>query len=114
MVTQSLFGLLFPHPNKRIYPHGILRHPAQLYLAIANVIIFVILIRYGPSPDRSSRRVWVYLALYSLARLAVQPFRAQDTSPIFLGLQSSYLFFGAVLILSLGLFLRPSTPQPSP
>ena len=48
-VTASPFALLFPHGNKHLYPHGIPKHPAQIYMILRNLAIFLFIRIYGPN-----------------------------------------------------------------
>lgn len=75
------------------------RHPTQLYEAAANALIAFAVLRYLPRRRRDGDAFVLYIALYAVARFAIEFFRADDRGFSLAGLSPSQLI--ALLILSL-------------
>lgn len=74
------------HQNVGV-PLGIPLHPTQLYEALAEAIIFVVLYWRFRRPHRAGHVMGLYLVLYSTARFLVEFVRAHDDAdPVALGL----------------------------
>jgi phosphatidylglycerol:prolipoprotein diacylglycerol transferase len=62
-----------------IYVDGILRHPSQLYEAIAEgVIVFIIMYTLRKRKTFHGQLISIYLILYGVARFSAEMFRAPD------------------------------------
>lgn len=109
--TDSALGVIFPPES--ISPSGVPLWPTQLFSAVGDILIFIILLVIskvfaGKLPPFTI--TGGYLALYGIGRFAVEFFRA-DPRKMFLGFSSNqyvsivYLFLG-VLLISFGLYKR--------
>lgn len=68
-----------PESNRLVgVPLGVPLHPTQLYEALAEAVIFVILYRRFLRPHRPGAIIGLYLALYSSARFLVEFVRDHD------------------------------------
>ncbi len=68
-----------PEANRLVgVPLGVPLHPTQLYEAVAEAAIFVLLYRRYARPHRPGAILGLYLALYSAARFAIEFFRAHE------------------------------------
>lgn len=97
-------------------PLGIPLHPTQLYEALGEAVIFVVLYRWFAKPHRPGSIIGLYLALYSTVRFLVEFVRAHDKANFHVGpiVVEQWIALG---LFALGLFLmrrgRPVTePRP--
>lgn len=101
-VTDALWGVLFPGLSGR-------RHPTQLYEAVLDFFIFVILYKIRKNwiyitgrPLREGRRGGIFLSyffLYGIARLVVELFRAD--SVYYAGINLAVLISAGFIVSSL-------------
>lgn len=56
---------------------GVARHPAQLYIALSSLVIFLLLTMVGRWRPWAGFQIWLWLALYSLSRLFLEVFMAR-------------------------------------
>ena len=68
------------HDTTTGVPLGIPLHPTQLYEALAEGAIFLLLIMRLQRPHRDGSILGVYLTLYGVVRVAVEYFRMHDAS----------------------------------
>lgn len=96
----------FRHP-KTLAPAGVPLHPAQMYEAALDFLLFFALfawLRRRPDQAGTGRPAVLYVVLYSLIRLGVEFFRADDRGPVAGGLTATQwiaaaMFLAAVLLL---------------
>lgn len=79
------WAVTFRHPDT-LAPSGIPLHPAQLYEAALDLLLFALLAR---RPVGSGRTAVLYIGGYSLARLTVEFFRGDERGPVWLSLTST-------------------------
>jgi phosphatidylglycerol:prolipoprotein diacylglycerol transferase len=85
-------------------PLGIPLHPAQLYEAGAELLIFAFLLWYIRRPHKTGAVIGMYLVLYSAARFAVEFFRHHDQALPFGGPWSLTQWI-SLLTLAIGMWL---------
>ena len=77
MIGTLLYGLNYGRPTSvpwAIMLFGQPRHPTQIYLMIASLLIFAILMWSSSAPAAPGRLFWEYLTLYGLARAVIETF----------------------------------------
>lgn len=85
---------------------GALRHPSQIYVTLAAILIaYVVIIRMIPQKRWAGQLFLSFLILVSFSRIYLDTFRG-DAIPLFLGLRSSQLMAWGVLAISLWLYIR--------
>jgi phosphatidylglycerol:prolipoprotein diacylglycerol transferase len=105
--TDSIFGVVFSDPRCEVNPAllGLKIHPAQLYEAAGNLLIFLIL-NFMLSKEQKSGRdgavILTYAALYSALRFSVEFFRGDDRGGFIIGLSpaqvvSLFVFISVIL-----------------
>ena len=89
---------------------GLKRHPLQLYEAVAGVVILIILYVTRDRRPWSGFQFWLLVALYSLARLLLEIFRAQ---PYLIGdhLMAAQLVALAALVVALAVMAYNFTAE---
>jgi phosphatidylglycerol:prolipoprotein diacylglycerol transferase len=100
--TNLPWGVVYANPNSFAPRHDIAYHPAALYEALINVILFGLLwwLRNRLKPGML---FFVYILGYSLSQIIV--FFWRDNEVLFLGLKQAQLTAIAVIIVSLAVFL---------
>jgi phosphatidylglycerol:prolipoprotein diacylglycerol transferase len=84
--THLPWGITFTNPDATTgVPLGIPLHPTQLYEALAEAVICVILVARLLRPHREGQIIGLYLALYGAVRFGVEFLRAHDASNPFGG-----------------------------
>ncbi len=92
-------------------PLGIPLHPTQLYEALADALIFVVLYRLIAKPHGAGTILGWYLTLYSIARFGIEFFRYHEQG-LHLGLSLTQWISLATLVAGLALLvLRRGTPK---
>jgi phosphatidylglycerol:prolipoprotein diacylglycerol transferase len=76
--TNLPWAVTFTDPHT-LAPPGIPLHPTQIYEALGNFCIFLILITLRKKQSYSGQLFFLYGALYSLLRFVNEIFRARDT-----------------------------------
>jgi phosphatidylglycerol:prolipoprotein diacylglycerol transferase len=95
MYTASLFfSKLF---SGEAVPEVIKLHPTQLYSAGINLIFFVVLFLLWSKRKFDGMIFWLYLIMYSVYRLAIEFFRA-DNQPLILDLTVAQIMSLVLLI----------------
>jgi phosphatidylglycerol:prolipoprotein diacylglycerol transferase len=77
MVGTLLYGLNYGRPAAlpwSVHLFGEPRHPTQIYLLVAAVVISGILVWREKRPHTAGRLFWEFLFLYALARVAIEFF----------------------------------------
>jgi phosphatidylglycerol:prolipoprotein diacylglycerol transferase len=77
MVGALLYGLIYGRPTNlpwAVTLFGEPRHPAQIYLALAALLIFAILLVCERAMRRPGRLFWLFLLLISIARAGIDVF----------------------------------------
>jgi len=94
---------------------GVPLHPTQLYEALAEWIICGILILFLLRPHKNGQVIGLYLALYGVARLAVEFYREHDASnPLGLGLSLEQWIAAALALFGIALFVGIRAPKLEP
>ena len=88
-------------------------HPSQLYEALATFLIFAVLVWLAPRKRFHGQVVLAYVALYSVARFALEYFRG-DASRGFIGPFSTSQAVAIVLVLLAVIFHFRAPPDPGP
>ncbi|MFN8007186.1 MAG: prolipoprotein diacylglyceryl transferase [Terriglobia bacterium] len=118
--THSSLGVTFKNPYSHDtvgVPLNIPLHPAQLYEAVTNLIIFCLLWRALRKKKFDGQVFILYLLLYSVSRFVIEFFRGDpERGFLFDGLLSTSQFISLILIgCALGLYVKlKSRPLPSP
>ena len=115
--TNVPWAVTFTNPDAVIAPErlGIPLHPTQLYEALAEWIICGILVFFLLRPHKNGQILGLYLALYGVARLAVEFYREHDTSnPLGLGLSLEQWIAAALALGGIGLFVGVRIPKLNP
>jgi len=90
---------------------GVPLHPTQLYESIADAVIFYALYRLIAKPHAPGAIIGWYLALYSIARFAIEFFRYHEQG-LHMGLSFTQWISLATLAAGIGLLLmRRGTPK---
>lgn len=97
--TQVPWGVTFTDPQS-LAILGVRLHPVQLYDAFCNFLIFLFLSSYRRHRRFEGQLFWLYVLLYSLARIVLEFFRADPRGFII----SSYLSVtqGISVLLAIG------------
>lgn len=77
MIGTLLYGLNYGSPTTlpwAVRLFGETRHPTQLYLLVAALVIFVILLAVERQGGAPGRRFWLFLLLYGIARTWIEVF----------------------------------------
>lgn len=94
-------------------PLGIPLHPAQLYEAFAEAIIFAVTLWRVRKQHHEGQIIGLYLVLYSIARFIIEFFRYHEQG-LFAGLSLTQWLAVALFFPGLWLALRKSTPVVKP
>jgi phosphatidylglycerol:prolipoprotein diacylglycerol transferase len=115
--THLPWAVTFTNPvANRLFgtPLDIPLHPTQLYLALAEAIIFVILYRRFRRPHRPGAVIGLYLVLSCSARFVVEFVRAHDAANPFLGPLVTQQWIALALV-GIGVWLlRRRLPESKP
>jgi len=102
MIGTLLYGLNYGSPTT--LPWGVTlfgetRHPTQLYLLVAALVIFVLLLAFERQGGPPGRQFWLFLLLYGVARTGIEVFMDSPRSvgPLTLAQAAS----GAVAVIAL-------------
>src|SRR5579862_3529777 len=77
MIGTLLYGLNYGRPSNAPWAvtlFGQARHPTQLYLMAAALVIFAVLMWRDGVPRTPGRLFWEFLFLYGIARALIEPF----------------------------------------
>jgi phosphatidylglycerol:prolipoprotein diacylglycerol transferase len=118
MIGTLLYGLNYGRASAvpwAVVLFGEPRHPTQLYLMLAAVVIFAIVQPAASRPHTPGRVFWAFLGLYGIARAAIEVFM---DSPRIAGLltlaQATSLAVAAVsLVIWFALGRRPAEDGPA-
>ncbi len=100
--TNLPWGVVYAHPNSFAPRHDIAYHPAALYEALINIILFGLL-WWLRNRLKAGMLFFVYILGYSLSQIIV--FFWRDNEVLFLGLKQAQLTAIAVIIVSVAVFL---------
>ena len=106
--TDLPWAVTFTDPATLARPLGVPLHPTQLYEALAEFGIFVLLMFWRRHKSFDGQLFWLYILLYATARFIIEFFRAPETrNLIFNGLSlaqgiSIALFMTAMIYLIRG------------
>jgi len=82
-------------------PKDVCLHPTQIYEALGNLAIFLILDRFNKTEHKRGSTVLAYMALYGTMRFAMEFLRGDDRGPMFLGLSQGQII-SLILIAAAG------------
>ncbi|MFC1851880.1 prolipoprotein diacylglyceryl transferase [candidate division CSSED10-310 bacterium] len=91
------WAVTFNHPDS-LAPMNVPLHPTQLYSAIFNFLVVVILLILTPYFKRYGQLFWTYVLLYSSGRFIIEFFRADPRGSLINGLLSTSQFIGLIII----------------
>ena len=97
--TSVTWGVIFTDPDS-IAPLNIPLHPTQLYDAISNFIIFIIIMIVSPWKKFNGQVIIWFLILHSTARLFIERFRGDDRGIIPLTGWTMTQFIAILILLS--------------
>lgn len=117
MIGTLLYGLNYGRPTTlpwAVTLFGEARHPTQIYLLIAALIIFAILLGTERKSGAPGRLFWGFVLLYSIARIGIEVFMDSPrvVGPLTLAQAASILTAVLALIMSLVLGRRPVPVTP--
>jgi len=113
MIGALLYGLNYGRPSGvpwAVVLFGQPRHPTQIYLLVAALVIFAILMWLDGVPHAPGRMFWMFLVLYGVARSAIEVFMDSPRvlGPLTLAQAASLLV--ALVSLAMWLALGRATP----
>jgi len=120
--TLSAWGITFRNEYAQQIvgvPLGVALHPTQLYDAVAEFTIFIVLLFLAGRRRFDGQIFWTWVALYSVARFIIEFYRGDPRGDFYFGnALSPAQFIGiAMLVISFIAFLtlrrRPLTPRPA-
>ena len=99
------WAMTFAHPQT-LAPIGIPLHPTQIYAAICNLTIFIILMAIRSRMRFDGQLFLIYVMLYGIARSVIEIFRGDDRGGMILGMFSVAQVIGlSITIMSLMLMM---------
>jgi len=117
MIGTLLYGLNYGRPTTlpwAVVLFGEPRHPTQLYLMAAALIIFAILLLAERRPMAPGRLFWLFILLYAIARIAIE--RYMDSPRVFGPLtlaQAANIVAGALALVMWIVLGRQPAPKPA-
>lgn len=96
--TTSPIGVTFFHSD--FAPNGVSLLPTQLFMAVGDLALGLILIWYGRRKHIRCQETMLYLTLYSFGRFVVEFFRADDRGNV--GALSTSQFIGIIMFVIAG------------
>ena len=125
--TDLPWAVTFPNPKPpgSLIPDelaGVPLHPAQLYLSLMNLVIFLVLARVFWRRRYDGQVLWLTMVLYGIGRFLVEFTRGDDEARGFFGALSTAQWI-SIATVALGLLVRaklphtpvaPVRPAPSP
>jgi phosphatidylglycerol---prolipoprotein diacylglyceryl transferase len=89
-------------------PLNVSLHPTQLYEALGNLLIFIVLDRYNKLNHRQGQAFILYLASYGALRFIIEFFRGDPRQRLFLGLADAQVVSVCLILLAVVLSIfRP-------
>jgi len=89
--TSLPWGIAFHHPTSLATPLHTALHPTQIYLFVAGLTIFFILLAVQKKKSIDGEILWSYLLLESISRIFIEQFRAEY--------QPFIIWIGVILLL---------------
>lgn len=96
--TTCPIGVTFSHSD--FAPNGVSLLPTQLFMAVGDLALGLILIWYGRRKHIRCQETMLYLTLYSIGRFVVEFFRADDRGNV--GALSTSQFIGIIMFVIAG------------
>lgn len=87
------WAITFKNPNS-LAPIGVSLHPTQLYSAVANLFIFLVIWTFRGKKSYNGQLFWLYVFLYGMIRSAIECFRGDPRGYFFLESLSVSQFIG--------------------
>lgn len=75
--TDLPWGVTFTHPNS-LAQLGVSLHPTQLYTSAHALLTFIVLVSFRRLKPAAGQTVFLYMLLYALGRLIIEPFRGDE------------------------------------
>lgn len=82
--TDLPWSIIFTHPHS-LAKLGVPLHPTQLYSSLKAFIIFFILISIRRYLKGEGQLTWIYILLYAIGRLIIEPIRGDARGLLILG-----------------------------
>lgn len=99
--TDSFLGVVFPQGG--LAPAGIKLFPTQLFGALGNFLIVLVLLIYSSRSKKPGSTLGLYLIMYSIGRFIIEFFRGDEIRGIYFGLSTSQWISIPLLIVGIGL-----------
>jgi phosphatidylglycerol:prolipoprotein diacylglycerol transferase len=99
--TALPWAITFTNPHS-LAKLGVPLHPTQLYASLQALIIFLILICVRTYKKGDGQLIWLYIFLYAVGRLLIEPFRGDERGLLILG---AFTVTQAIALFSLPLAL---------
>lgn len=91
------WAVTFTNPDSLAPLHSSL-HPTQLYSAVGNLVIFVVIMFLRKQKKFDGQLFWLYVVLYALARFVVEIFRGDFRGVSFFGFLSVSQAIGVIFV----------------
>ncbi len=75
--TDLPWAIIFTHPQS-LAKLGVPLHPTQLYSFLKALIVFFILLGFRRYKKGDGQLIWIYILLYAIGRLIIEPFRGDE------------------------------------
>jgi phosphatidylglycerol:prolipoprotein diacylglycerol transferase len=90
------WAVTFSNPDS-LAPQGLPLHPTQLYSALNNLAIFLILFFFRKRKKYDGQLFWLYVLMYGITRLFIEIFRADFRGEFFYGIFSVSQVVGVIM-----------------
>ena len=82
--TELPWAVTFTHPHS-LAKLGVPLHPTQLYSSFKALLVFLILITFRRYKKAEGQLIFLYVVLYAVGRLVIEPLRGDDRGLLILG-----------------------------
>lgn len=96
--TDSFLGVVFPEGG--LAPAGVKVLPTQIFMAVGDLVIFLILLWYYSGDRKPGKTTVLYLVLYSIGRFIIEFFRNDYRGSV--GFLSTSQFISIILLMITG------------
>lgn len=96
--TDSFLGVVFPEGG--LAPAGVKVLPTQIFMAVGDFVIFLILLWYYSKDRKPGKTTMLYLVMYSIGRFVIEFFRNDFRGSV--GFLSTSQFISIILIVVTG------------
>lgn len=98
-VCDLPWAVTFSNPDS-LAPTGIPLHPSQLYHALGNLFIFVVIFSFRNHKRYQGQLFWTYVVLYGAVRSILEMFRGDFRGSIFFNLFSVSQMIGGTMVIT--------------